>query len=78
MAATLLAAAFKTFGRNWVRIIINDGVDASARKSQVRFQVIQVSSSAEPRMRLEKSENLPAISLSQPQSHHNWFLSIPD
>ena len=63
MAATLLTAAFKPFGRNrWMRNIINDGVEASARKSQPRFQIIQASSTAEPRMRLEKSENLPEIS----------------
>ena len=31
----------------------NDGVEALARKSQARFQIIQVTSSAEPRMRLE-------------------------
>ena len=40
MAATLLTAAFKTFGRNsWVRNIIHDDVEASARKSQARFQI---------------------------------------
>ena len=33
--------------------IINDGVEASTRKSQACFQIIQVSCSAEPRMRLE-------------------------
>ena len=32
---------------------INDGVEASTRKSQARFQIIRVSYSAEPRMRLE-------------------------
>ena len=53
-----------------MRKIINDGVEASTRKSQARFQIILVSSSAEPRMRLELSENLPEISLSQPQPHH--------
>ena len=59
MAATQLTAAFKTFGINlWMRNIINDGVEASARKSQACFQIFQVSSSAEPRIRLEKSENL--------------------
>ena len=51
-----------------MRNIINDGVKASAKKSQARFQIIQVSSSAVPPMRLEKSEDLPEISLSQP--HH--------
>ena len=35
------------------KYIINDGVETSARKSQAHFQIIQVSSSAEPRMRLE-------------------------
>ena len=58
-----------------MRNIINDGVEASARKSQARFQIIQVSSSAEPRMRLEKSENLPEISLSRPQPHHSFYYS---
>ena len=29
--------------------IINDGVDALARKSQARFQIIQVSSEAMPK-----------------------------
>ena len=33
-----------------MRNIINDGVEASARKSQSRLQIIQVSSSAEPRI----------------------------
>ena len=37
----------------WVRKIINDGAEASTQKSQARFQIIRVSSSAEPRMRLE-------------------------
>ena len=36
-----------------MRNIINDGVETSARTSHARFQIIQVSSSAEPRMRLE-------------------------
>ena len=49
-----------------MRNIFNDGVEVSTRKSQARFQIIQVSSSAEPRMRLGKSENLPEISLSRP------------
>ena len=54
MAAALLTAALKTFGRNlWVRNIINERVETSARKSQARFQIIQVSFSAEPRMRLD-------------------------
>ena len=53
-----------------MRNIINDGVEASERKSQARLQIIQVSSSAEPRMRLEKSENSPETSLSRPQPHH--------
>ena len=44
-----------------MRKIINDGVEASTRKSQARFQIIRVSFSAVPRMRLEKSENLPEI-----------------
>ena len=67
MAATLPTARFKPFGRNcWVRNIINGGVEASASKSQDRFQIIQVSTSAEPRMRLEKSENVPEIALSLP------------
>ena len=48
---------------------INDGVEASTRKSQARFQIIRVSSSAEHRMRLE-SENLPEIFLPRPQPHH--------
>ena len=39
--------------KRWVRKIINDGVEASTKKSQARFQIIRVSSSAEPRMRLE-------------------------
>ena len=39
MAATVLTATFKTFGRNlWLRNIINDGVETSARKSQARFR----------------------------------------
>ena len=46
-----------------MRNLIDDGVEASARKSQAHFQISRVSSSAEPRMRLEKSENLPEISL---------------
>ena len=37
----------------WVRKIISDGVDASTRECQARFQIIRVSSSAEPWMRLE-------------------------
>ena len=36
-----------------MRKLINDGVEASTRKSQARFQIIQVSCEAEPRMRLE-------------------------
>ena len=45
MATTLLTAALKHFGRNWwVRYIINDGVETSARKSQPRFQIIQAGS----------------------------------
>ena len=39
--------------KRWVRKIINDGVEVSTRKSQACFQIILVSSSAEPRMRLE-------------------------
>ena len=31
----------------------NDGVETLARKSQARFQIIQVTSSSEPRMRLD-------------------------
>ena len=58
-----------------MRNIINDGAEASARKSQARFKITQVSSSAEPLMRLEKSENLPEISLSRPQLHHRFYLS---
>ena len=58
-----------------MRNIINDGVEASARKTQARFQIIQVSSSAEPWMRLEKSEKLPEISLSRPQPHHRFYYS---
>ena len=55
MAACTELEAFsesKCFKR-WVRKIINDGVEASTRQSQARFQIIRVSSSAEPRMRLE-------------------------
>ena len=60
-----------------MRNIINDGVEgASARKSQARFEIIQVSSSAEPRMSLERSENLPEISLSRHQPHHRFYQSI--
>ena len=51
----------------------NDGVEASAMKTQARFQIIQFSSSAERRMRLGKSENLPEISLSRSQSHHRFY-----
>ena len=40
MAAALLTAASKTFGRNWwVGNIIHDDVETSARKSQARFQI---------------------------------------
>ena len=39
--------------KDGVRIIINDGAEVSTRKSQARFQIIQVSSSAESRMRHE-------------------------
>ena len=53
--------------------IINDGVEGSARKSQARLQIIKISSSAEPRMRLEKSENLPEISLSRFQTQHRFY-----
>ena len=49
-------------------------------KSQACFQIIQVSSSVEPRMRLEKSENLPEISLSRPQTRHEqrrlWLVNV--
>ena len=41
------------FFKGWVRKVINDRVEASTRKSQARFQIIRVSSSSEPRMRLE-------------------------
>ena len=37
-----------------MRKIINDGAEASTQKSQARIQIIRVSSSAEPRMRLDK------------------------
>ena len=51
---TLLTAVLKTSGRNgWLRNIINDGDETSARKFQARFQIIHVSSSAEHRVRLE-------------------------
>ena len=45
MAAALpITAAFKMFGRNlWVRNIVNNGVETSARKSQARFQIIEIS-----------------------------------
>ena len=46
--------------------IINNGVKASPRKSQVRFRI---SFSAVPRVRLDKFENLPVISLAQLQPH---------
>ena len=42
---------------------IYDGVEAETRKSQASFQIIQVSSEALLRMRLEKSQNEPEISL---------------
>ena len=48
MAVTMLTVV-AGIGRN----IINDSAETSARKSQARFQIIQVSSSAEPRMRME-------------------------
>ena len=55
--------------------IFNDGVEASTRKSQARFQIIRVSSSAKPRLKLEKSENLHEIPLSLPQPHHKFYQS---
>ena len=51
--------------KEWVKKIINDSVEASRQKSQACFQIIKVTSSAESCMRLEESENLPEISLSQ-------------
>ena len=33
----------KQLQKRWMRNIINDGVEASARKSQARFQIIQIS-----------------------------------
>ena len=53
-----------------MRKIINGGVEAMARKSQARFQIIRVSSLAQPRMRFELSENLPEVSLSHREQHH--------
>ena len=55
--------------------IIHDGVEASTRKSQARFPIIRVSSSAEPRKRFEKSKNLHEVSSSRPEFHHRFFLS---
>ena len=49
---------------------IYDGVEAETRKSQASFQIIQVSSEAMPRMRLELSVNEPEISLLRSQHHH--------
>ena len=48
-----------------MRNIINDGIKALARKFQARFQFIEASSLAEPRVRLHLSENLPEISLDE-------------
>ena len=47
----------------------DDGVEAEKRKSQASFQIIQVSSEALSRMRLEQSENEPEISFSRLQNH---------
>ena len=58
--------------KRWVRYIINDGVEASGRKYQALFQIIQVSASAEPRMRLEQPKNLPEISLSRPDPQRHF------
>ena len=44
---------------------MNDGVEASARKSRARFQIV--------RMSLEKSEKLSEISLSLLQPHHMFY-----
>ena len=46
--------------------MIDDGVEASTRKSQACFQIIRISSA---------SENLPEISVSPPQPHHRFFYS---
>ena len=54
---------------------IDDGIEASTRKSQASFQIIQVSSNALPSMRPEYSENKPEISLSMPRHHHWLFFS---
>ena len=49
-AETWLTVELKAFGRNWwVRKTISDG----AWNPKAHFQIIQVSYSAEPRMRLE-------------------------
>ena len=49
-ALTIPDAKTNQIVERWVRNIINDGVEASARKSQARFQIVHVSSSAEPRI----------------------------
>ena len=68
MAATLFAVELKTLDRNqWVRKIINDGVETSARKSLDRFQIIK----SHPRQSLGRDLKslktclMPDISLSQ-------------
>ena len=48
----------------------NDDIDASARKSQAGFHIIQVSSMAEPQVRFEQHENL--VSASTP----SWIILI--
>ena len=51
-------------------MIYDDGVDDETRKSQASFQIIQILSKALLRMRFEKSENEPEISVLRPQHHH--------